>query len=63
MHVHLAPPLLAQRNDKGQLIKKKYGPAMFSAFKLLAKLKGLRGTALDVSGHTEEPRTARALIG
>ena len=29
--------------------------------KLLAKLKGLRGTALDVFGKTEERRTERAL--
>ncbi len=32
-------------------------------FKLLAKLKGLRGTALDVFGKTGERRTERALIG
>jgi len=62
VHLHLAPPLLAKRNDKGQLVKKKYGPAMFTAFKLLAPLKGLRGTALDVFGYTEERRTERALI-
>ena len=63
MHYHLAPPLLAQRNDKGQLVKKKYGPGMLTGFKLLAALKGLRGTALDVFGYTEERRTERALIG
>ena len=32
-------------------------------FKVLAKLKGLRGTAFDVFGKTEERRTERALIG
>ena len=63
VHYHLAPPLLAQRNDKGQLVKKKYGPGMQTGFKLLAALKGLRGTALDVFGYTEERRTERALIG
>jgi len=63
VHYHLAPPLLAQRNDKGQLVKKKYGPGMLSGFRLLAALKGLRGTALDVFGYTEERRTERALIG
>jgi indolepyruvate ferredoxin oxidoreductase len=36
---------------------------MLKAFGLLAKLKGLRGTALDVFGYTEERRTERALIG
>jgi indolepyruvate ferredoxin oxidoreductase len=60
---HLAPPLLAKTNDKGELVKKAYGPWMRSAFGLLAKLKGLRGTALDPFGRTEERRTERALIG
>ena len=32
------------------------------AFRLLAKLKGLRGTAFDVFGRTEERRTERRLI-
>ncbi len=63
VHYHLAPPLLAARNEKGQLVKKKYGPAMLTAFRALAALKGLRGTALDVFGYTEERRTERALIG
>jgi indolepyruvate ferredoxin oxidoreductase len=63
VHYHLAPPLIAKRNDKGQLIKQKYGPGMLTGFKLLAALKGLRGTALDVFGYTEERRTERALIG
>ena len=63
VHYHLAPPLLAKRNDKGQLIKQKFGPGMLTGFKLLAMLKGLRGSALDVFGYTEERRTERALIG
>ena len=63
LNYHLAPPLLAQRNDKGELVKKKYGPGMLRNFRLLARLKGLRGTAFDVFGRTEERRTERALIG
>ncbi len=63
LRVHLAPPLLSKKNDKGELIKQKYGPFMFTAFRWLAKFKGLRGTALDVFGYTEERRTERALIG
>ena len=35
---------------------------MFTAFKLLAKLRGLRGGALDVFGYTEERKGERALI-
>jgi indolepyruvate ferredoxin oxidoreductase len=36
---------------------------MRTAFKLLARLKGLRGTALDPFGRTEERQMERALIG
>jgi indolepyruvate ferredoxin oxidoreductase len=60
---HLAPPLTAKKNAKGELIKQPFGPWMRSAFALLAKMKGLRGTALDVFGRTEERKTERALIG
>jgi indolepyruvate ferredoxin oxidoreductase len=59
---HLAPPLLAKRDSQGHLVKKEYGPWMLTAFGVLAKLKGLRGTPLDVFGYTEERRTERALI-
>jgi len=60
---HLAPPLLAQRDpDTGHLQKREYGPWIFSAFKLLAKFKGLRGTRFDVFGYTEERRMERQLI-
>jgi len=60
---HLAPPLTAQRNDKGELVKKAYGPWMHSAFGWLAKLKGLRGGALDIFARTAERKTEVALIG
>jgi indolepyruvate ferredoxin oxidoreductase len=60
---HLAPPLTAKRNDKGELIKKAYGPWMRSAFGWLARLKGLRGGALDVFARTAERKTEVALIG
>jgi indolepyruvate ferredoxin oxidoreductase len=60
---HLAPPLTAKRNDKGELVKKAYGPWIRSAFGWLAKLKGLRGGALDVFARTAERRAEVALIG
>jgi indolepyruvate ferredoxin oxidoreductase len=59
---HLAPPLIAKKNDKGELIKQPFGPWMRSAFGLLAKMKGLRGGALDIFGRTEERKMERALI-
>jgi indolepyruvate ferredoxin oxidoreductase len=63
VHFHLAPPLFSKRDGKGHLIKAKFGPRMLVAFRLLAKLKGLRGTWMDVFGYTAERRTERALIG
>jgi len=60
---HLAPPLTAKKNDKGELVKQPFGPWMRSAFGWLAKLKGLRGGALDIFARTDERRTERALIG
>ena len=60
---HLAPPLLA-RIDKstGQARKMSFGPWMLPAFRLLAKLKILRGTPLDPFGRSQERRTERKLI-
>ena len=63
LHYHLAPPLISETNDKGELVKQKFGPAMLTGFKVLSRLKFLRGTPLDVFGRTEERRTERALIG
>jgi indolepyruvate ferredoxin oxidoreductase len=62
VNYHLAPPLLAQQNERGELVKQRFGPWMKTAFRVLAKLKGLRGTAFDPFGHTEERKTERALI-
>jgi indolepyruvate ferredoxin oxidoreductase len=62
IHYHLAPPLTSKHNAKGELVKRKFGPGTIHLFRLLAKFKGLRGTALDVFGRTEERRTGRALI-
>jgi indolepyruvate ferredoxin oxidoreductase len=59
---NLAPPLFARRDAEGHLIKQEFGGWMLGAFKLLAKLKGLRGGALDVFGYTAERREERRLI-
>ncbi|WP_334133709.1 indolepyruvate ferredoxin oxidoreductase family protein [Tepidimonas sp.] len=62
LRFHLAPPLLARRNARGELIKREFGPWMMPVFRLLARLKGLRGTPFDPFGYTQERRTERALI-
>ena len=43
-------------------MKREFGPWVFRAFGVLAKLRGLRGTPLDVFGYTDERRTERRLI-
>ena len=63
LNFHLAPPLLAKRDPAtGELRKAQYGPWILSAFKFLAKLRFLRGTALDIFGYTQERRSERQLI-
>ncbi len=61
LNFHLAPPMFAKRDAKGNLLKKQYGPWMMKMFGLLATMKSLRGTKLDVFGYTEERRTEREL--
>ncbi len=64
LNFHLAPPLLAKPDPvTGKVKKISYGPWMMSAFGVLAKLRFLRGTALDVFGKTAERKMERALIG
>jgi indolepyruvate ferredoxin oxidoreductase len=63
LRFHLAPPLIAPRNPAtGELEKREYGAWVFSAFRLLAAMKGLRGTWFDPFGHTAERKRERALI-
>jgi len=60
---HLAPPVSNKPDAAtGEAKKSTYGPWMMSAFRVLAKLKGLRGTAFDVFGRTAERRQERQLI-
>ena len=40
-----------------------FGPWMMNVFGVLAKLKFLRGSALDPFGYTAERRTERQLVG
>lgn len=63
VHFNLAPPAFAPRDpDTGQLRKREYGPWVFTAFKVLARFKFLRGTFFDPFGRTEERREERQLI-
>src|SRR5579863_6523787 len=60
---HLAPPFLARRDKTTGLPRKmSFGPWMMPLFRLLAKLKFLRGTAFDPFGYTAERRAERRLL-
>ncbi|MCH7550306.1 MAG: indolepyruvate ferredoxin oxidoreductase family protein, partial [Proteobacteria bacterium] len=61
---HLAPPLISPRDpDTGELKKREFGSWVMTAFKVLARLKVLRGTPFDIFGITAERRMERRLIG
>lgn len=63
LRFHLAPPLLSRRDpDTGYLLKRSFGPWLLPTFKLLSKLRGLRGGPLDIFGYTAERRQERQLI-
>jgi indolepyruvate ferredoxin oxidoreductase len=63
LSLHMAPPLLARRDpDSGHLQKREFGPWILTAMKVLARLKGLRGTALDIFGYSAERKMERKLI-
>ena len=62
LEFHLAPPVFGRRDADGQPRKTSFGPWMIKGFRLLAALKGLRGTAFDLFGRTSERRAERALL-
>jgi indolepyruvate ferredoxin oxidoreductase len=63
LRFHLAPPFLSHPDPKtGRIAKRIYGPGMLRVFRLLAKLKGLRGTRWDLFGRSAERRLERELI-
>ena len=60
---YLAPPLFARKDPStGHPRKIKFGRWMWTAFGVLAKFKGLRGTSLDIFGYSVERKTERQLI-
>jgi indolepyruvate ferredoxin oxidoreductase len=62
LEFHLAPPVLGRRDADGRAKKSSFGPWMMGGFRLLARLKGLRGTVFDLFGRTAERRRERALL-
>jgi indolepyruvate ferredoxin oxidoreductase len=60
---NLAPPLLGGAKDAlGRPKKRAFGAWMMPVFRMLAKMRGLRGTAFDIFGHSPDRRLERDLI-
>ncbi|MEO1139540.1 MAG: indolepyruvate ferredoxin oxidoreductase family protein [Pseudomonadota bacterium] len=62
MTFHLAPPILGGKGPDGRPKKREFGAWLQRPLRLLAKMRGLRGTPLDIFGYTSERRMERALI-
>jgi indolepyruvate ferredoxin oxidoreductase len=64
LRFHLAPPLLSRLDPRtGRVHKREFGPWVLGLFRVLAKFKGLRGTALDPFAHLADRKLERRLIG
>ncbi|HET6619140.1 MAG TPA: indolepyruvate ferredoxin oxidoreductase family protein, partial [Dongiaceae bacterium] len=63
LHFHLAPPAVSHPDPvTGRITKKQFGPWMMTAFGLLARLKGLRGTAFDPFAKSQDRKLERGLL-
>ena len=59
---HLAPPMLPGRDPDGRPLKREFGGWVVPLFRILARMKRLRGTMLDPFGYAAERRQERADI-
>ncbi len=63
LQFHMAPPLLSKIDpDTGHPRKRTFGSWMMPMFRILARLKTLRGTRWDIFGYTAERRQERATL-
>jgi indolepyruvate ferredoxin oxidoreductase len=60
---NLAPPILGGGKDAlGRPKKRAFGAWMLPVFRMLAGMRGLRGTAFDIFGHSADRKLERELI-
>ncbi|WP_428394310.1 indolepyruvate ferredoxin oxidoreductase family protein [Lichenicoccus sp.] len=63
MSVWLSPPLLSRTDPAtGRPRKRRFGPWVFTLFRVLARCKALRNTMFDPFGHSAERRMERRLV-
>jgi len=64
LRFNLAPPILTSGTDaRGRPRKREFGAWIIPVFRVLAKMRKLRGTRFDLFGITAERKMERALIG
>jgi indolepyruvate ferredoxin oxidoreductase len=63
LEFNLAPPIISRRHPETGFVRKRaFGAWVLPLFRLLARGKRLRGSKLDIFGHTAERRLERQLI-
>jgi indolepyruvate ferredoxin oxidoreductase len=63
MSLWLAPPLFSKIDQAtGRPRKRKFGPWILGAMDMLARMRKLRGTPMDIFGYTQERRAERRLV-
>ncbi len=59
---HLSPPLFARKGADGLPRKSRYGSWLLKLFRILAAMRGIRGSFLDIFGYTQERRLERSIL-
>ena len=60
---HMAPPIVTRKKDaRGRPVKREFGRGTITLFRILARLRRLRGTPFDIFGYSHDRRVERALI-
>ena len=59
---NMAPPIMEGKHNNGRPPKREFGVWMLPVLKVMAKMRWLRGTALDPFGRNAERKAERALI-
>jgi len=63
LQLNLAPPIFAKKDPAtGHLMKQEFGAWIITVMRVLKHFKFLRGTPLDIFGHSAERRLERQLI-
>ena len=63
LHFHMAPPFLPGKDRTGKRPRKRtFGPWMMTTLRVIARMRRIRGSWLDVFGRTPDRRLERQLV-